>query len=230
MSPPLENLSQKLLRVLKPYKRVLEVGGEGRLAKIFCLENPETQWTCLPTSLNGMKGSYDAVLLNNVLEKSTEPRALLSRLRESLDEGTRLFLVVDNSVHISTMERMLIGDFEIGNGVGQAINCFSPSSSCRLLLDEGWLPNLVDQLAIGHENEALKEHLVATAEAVGVPLGVSKRNLFLSQLIFECTFAPKPTEEGALSLSVVVPINNDLQFNLNVVPSPGLSEVDAGPQ
>jgi hypothetical protein len=225
MSPPVENLSQILLRLLAPARRVLQVGGESALGSVFCAAHPGAVWDTQSEYLTGIEGEYDTVLLNGCLDRLAEPEALLSTLRQRLNPEARLLVVAKNSGHISVVERLLLGDFTTGPKAQGRLRAFTPSSICRLLLDGGWLPNLVDQVAIGHLNQDLVERLLTAAQELGVPRPMAERNLLLSQLIFECKPAPIASSGDDLSLSAIVPLNNILQYNLNVDPSPGLREI-----
>jgi hypothetical protein len=130
--------------------------------------------------------------------------------------------------HHLLIEQLLIGDLHHESAhvpSNRGFRLLSPRSLVTLFLDGGWLPQLVDCTAYAAESAALP-HLLQAAQALGCPTKTAVRNLALDQLIFECRPAPRIAAGpgGPARFSVVVPVTNRLQLELNVLRSPGLRE------
>lgn len=174
--------------------------------------------------------AFDTVLIFDDLAPLSKLEWIFRSLRKHLKPGTRFFVVASNISHVSQIERLLMGDYQASNEDERPLSAkrrFTLSSLSRTLLNNGWMPDLTAYDAFLYENTELIEGLISAAAAAGVPSAVAKRNLLVDRMMFECTASPRPQNAGQVSLSVIVPVNNEVQFQLNTNNSPGLEEIDA---
>ena len=169
------------------------------------------------------QGDYDTVVCGSVLQQLRDPYALLRFARAVSGPAARLICRVSNIGHVSSIERMLAGDLTIiPNGVQ-----LSPAAAFKMLLDCGWLPQLRDRAVVSHPNGTMLASLVQAARQLGIPEQTALGNILSHELIIDALkWAPPPATERA-AFSVVVPVNNRNQFELNVLRSPGLVEIRA---
>ncbi len=69
--------------------------------------------------------------------------------------------------------------------------------------------------------------MIQCAKELGVPHEAAERALFTYQMIITCTRQDKLSHRTKVPISVIVPVNNEVQFALNVACSPGLKEIEA---
>jgi hypothetical protein len=182
-------------------------------------------------SLDQAGTGFDCVVIGDLLEHLQSPERLLQKLAEITTDDVTLAACVPNMGHISVLERMLAGDLSYDSqGLLDRthLRFFTPSALFKMLLDAGWLPALHDKYLAGHPNPALLRTLLVTAGTLGVPAATAKKSLLTYQAIVRCTKRAAVTvPETVPRISVIVPVTNDTQFNLNVVASPGLREIAA---
>jgi hypothetical protein len=170
-----------------------------------------------------LEGDYDTVVCDGLLEQLRAPHEVLRLARSVSAPGARMVCRVANIAHVSVMERMLAGDLSCDPGGAR----FSPATAFKLLLDCGWLPHVLDRALIGHPNGNFLGHLVQAARELGIPEQTVLANIASHELIVDAVkWSPPPAAQRAL-FSVIVAVNNRTQFDLNVVRSPGLAEVQA---
>lgn len=247
-----DSLDEKLLNAIPPARRILELGcGSGRLGQRYKELNPQASWIgvdrddealsvahqrldralCLDLdadSLDPLGDGFDAVVIGGVLEHLRRPDLLLQRLRMLVKHDARLVCRISNVGHVSILERLLIGDLSGNPGISlDAANArfFSPSSAYKMLLDAGWLPNLADHHVTGHADHEMLRHLFAAAARLRASQETAQRNVCVSRLILECTPILAAAPSQPIALSIVVPVNSRLQFDLNIMKSPGLQEI-----
>jgi SAM-dependent methyltransferase len=170
-----------------------------------------------------LAGDYDTVVCDGLLERLRNPHELLRLARAVSAPDARLVCRVSNIAHVSVIERMLAGDLSCDPGGA----CFSPATALKLLLDCGWLPHVRDRALIGHPNGNFLGHLVHAARELGIPEQTVLGNIASHELIIDAVKWPSPPAVQRAPFSVVVPVNNRTQFELNVLRSPGLAEVQA---
>jgi hypothetical protein len=95
-----------------------------------------------------------------------------------------------------------------------------------MFLDSGWMPHLADHYAVTHPNTAFADALIAAGATLGVPMKTVERNMYIYQLIVECTKVPDVQPAGAPPFTVIVAVNRDHQLQANLLHSPGLAEVN----
>jgi SAM-dependent methyltransferase len=250
-----QGLNDKLYAAIPSCRKVLELGcGHGWLGHKYKQFNPATIWVgvdlnpesvaiargrldetyCIALDTNSIDkvgSGYDCVVIGDLLEYLRSPERLLRSLAEITTENATVICCVPNMGHISVLERMLGGDFSCdGEGLLERTHAriLSPSALFKMLLDCGWLPTMDDQYVVGPSNNALLGKLTEAAGTLGVPPAAAQRFLLTYKVIVRCrkravASLPRKTPR----ISVIVPVNNDRQFNLNVVASPGLREIDA---
>lgn len=249
-----EGLNGKLLDAIPPSKKVLEFGcATGRLGQRYKQLNPSARWhgvdisaASLETALNRLdrvwtadldsvdvgvfERDYDCVVFGDALEHLKEPERLLLALARITTADAQLVCCVPNMTHISIIERMLIGDLVYDlNGLMDRthLRFFSQCSIFKLLLDSGWLPHLRDTYHTDYPNPAVIEGLIACARKLGVSEEAARRTLFTYQMIITCTRGQQSIHKETVPVSAIVPVNNEVQFALNVGRSPGLMEIGA---
>ena len=248
-------LNAKLLSALPTASQILEIGcAVGILGARFKADHPEAHWcgvdvdagalSVAATRLDGaylrdlnreplgdVGVGYDCVVIGDALEHITRPEDLLFALKTVTVPDAQLVLCVPNSAHISIVERLLCGDlaYEPSGLMDRThVRIFSQSSLFKLLLDSGWWPEVVDRYIVGHGDPGLIEELVTTARRLGVSADTSRRTLQSYQLIVNCRkVPPRYASVESAPFSVVVPVNNEPVFALNVMASPGLHEIGA---
>lgn len=249
-----DGLNEKLRAAVPGDARcVLELGcASGRLGAACKQANPRVQWTGVDASelavseatgrldrvvamdldrpdRMALGAGYDVVVLGDVVEHLRDPASCLQLVHEISAPEARLLCCIPNMVHASVIERMLSGDLSYDSaGLLDAthLRFLSCGSIFKLLLDAGWLPNVRDRYVVGHANQPFLRHLVAAAHEIGIPEQTALGHLLSYQMIIDCIKSP-PAMSGAASarFTVVVPVTNRMQFELNVRRSPGLAEV-----
>ena len=250
-----QGLNEKLLAAIPAARQVLELGcAGGRLGEAYKRTRPTVVWTGVDVSREALQAAakrldatycidldtdsldvlgtgYDCVVFGDLLEHLKTPERLLRKLCEITTEDATLVCCVPNMGHISVLERMLMGDisYESQGLLDRThLRFFSVSSLFKMLLDCGWLPNLHDRYAAGHGNEKLKEKLIEAAATLGVPPAWAQNFLLTYQVVVKCTKrAEVIAPEVMPRVSVLVALNNDAQFGLNVASSPGIREIGA---
>lgn len=251
-----DGLNEKLLAAVPSDARsVLELGcANGRLGAACKQASPGMSWTGVDSSAAALSEAarrldrvirmdldqpdhaalgtgYDLVVFGDVLEHLRDPAACLQLAHEISAPAARLVCCLPNMVHASIIERMLGGDLSYDpTGLLDAthLRFLSRGSAFKLLLDAGWLPNMRDRYVVGHGNQAFLRHLLAAAHEIGIPEQTALGHLLSYQMIVDCIKSPPAATAGAAArFSVVVPVTNRLQFELNVRRSPGLAEVAA---
>lgn len=253
-----DGLNQKLLDAIPPdASNVLELGcANGRLGRRFKELHPGAQWWGVDLSANAvaaatmhldrvfaldldrddlpeLEGGFDVIVIGDLLEHLREPAKLLQALYDLSTPNARIVCCLPNMGHLSVLERMVAGDIsyeDAGLLDRTHMRFFSPSSAFKTFLDAGWLPNMEDGYRIESPQTAFAAHIVAAAQALGVPARTALRNLGLYQMIIVCAKWPVQSllRPGLrVPFSVIVPVSRPWQYELNIANSPGLREVDA---
>jgi SAM-dependent methyltransferase len=179
----------------------------------------------------GQLGSdHDVVVFGDVLEHLRDPSRCLRAAHAASSPDARLVCCIPNMAHVSVIERMLAGDLSYDtNGLLDEthLRFLTPASTFKLLADAGWVPNLRDRYLVGHANQEFLQLLIAAAKQLGIPEQTALGHLVSYQLIIDCIKMPPHAAGATAPFSVVVPVTNRQQFELNVRRSPGLTEVQA---
>lgn len=255
MNPYYEGLNEKLFQAIPPSRKVLELGcAAGRLGQLYKQLHPQTIWVGVDcnagalqqaaqrldatfqvnlddANLDAVGSGFDCVVMGDLLEHLKQPEKLLETLARITTPDASLACCVPNMGHISIIERMLMGDLSYDqNGLLDRthLRFLSRSSLFKLLLDAGWLPTLQDTYVVGHPQPALVEKLKEAARVLSVPPATAENLFSTYQMIVRCKKQSAARTDGKnLPLSVVVPVTNETQLHLNILKSPGLSEVNA---
>jgi hypothetical protein len=250
-----EGFNEKLFKALPDASRILEIGcASGRLGGRYKSEHPTASWVGIDfdpavvsaaaqrldrvyvrdlarEELDDVGDGYDCVVLGDVLEHIARPEDLLLQLESVTTADAQMMLCVPNGAHVSIVERLLLGDLtyeDAGLMDRTHVRMFSSSSLLKLLLDCGWWPEVVDRYVVGHADPGLVEQLGVIARRLGASPHFADLTLTSYQLIVSCRKLPgRPEREKPGTFSVVVPVNNEPVFALNVMASPGLRECGA---
>ena len=247
-----DGINVKLLEQLPEARTVIEFGcANGRLGEEYKKKFPAAHWTGVDISAQALDqaagrldavvlcnldedeprlpgGTFDLVVFGDLIEHLRDPRRFLSRIDGLCHEGSRIVCCIPNMSHCSVIERLLVGDiaYDAAGLLDEThLRFLSPRSMIKLLLDAGWIPNLVDSYAVAPASPAM-EHLLKAAEALGCPPRTTLQTLSLYQLVFACRRAPAvpAVAAGKARFSVVVPVSNGLQLDLNIHKSPAIGE------
>jgi SAM-dependent methyltransferase len=250
-----EGLNEKLFAAIPPSRKVLELGcAAGRLGEKYKQLHPQSTWVgvdCNPEALqqaarrldatfqinldddnlDALGEDYDCVVMGDVLEHLKQPEKLLENLGRITSADATLACCAPNMGHASVFERMLLGDLSYDHqGLLDRthLRFLSCSSLFKMLLDAGWLPTLHDAYVVGHSQPALVEKLIEASRLLSVPTSTARRLLYAYQMVVRCKKRSDSASTGAgAPFSVVVPVTNETQLQLNVLNSPGLAEVNA---
>jgi hypothetical protein len=110
------------------------------------------------------------------------------------------------------------------------LRLYSPAAAFKIFLDSGWLPNLCDQYRGTPPDTEFFRRIIHATDALGIPAATATRNLGMYQMIVDCIkWQPgtKPAPAGEPVFSVIVPMNRQWEYDLNIVKSPGLREISA---
>jgi hypothetical protein len=171
-------------------------------------------------------------VVGDLLEHLADPQRLLDDLRSITMPAARIICCIPNMTHYSVFQKLISGDLsyeEMGLWDKTHLKFYSPSSAFKIFLDSGWLPNLVDQYRSEPQNNEFVSSLLQASTVLGIPTQTSLKNLGMYQMILDAKkFEPaRPTIEDCSTLSVVVPVNREWQFNNNIMTSPGLKEINS---
>lgn len=247
-----EQLLAKVVAKLPAVGSVLEIGcGDGSLGARYKALHPQASWTGVDADIEVLtraagrldavihhdadadvplpvREQYDLIVFGAIFAQVRDPLRFLARIDRLCHGQSLIVCAVPNMSHHILIEQLLIGDLHHDAAhvpSDHGFRLFSPRSLVKLFLDGGWLPQLVDCTAYAADSPALP-FLMQAAQALGCPTKTAVRNLALDQLVFECRPAPRaaPAPDAPARFSVVVPVTNRMQLDLNVLCSPGLRE------
>lgn len=229
----------------------------GRLGEQYKASNPGTIWTgieyqqdCIrnaiprldnvvwmdlntPHSNQLTSGIYDTIVAGDVLEHLINPEQCLQFLHSISTPEAALHICVPNMTHFSVYEKLLMGDTTYDpHGLMDEthLRFMSYSSTYKMLINAGWLPHLNGVLYSQPGNERdwkLYNGLCSIGESLGIPKQTVERNLSSFQLIISAIKSPSAKTKAGVPISVIVPMNNPKQFDLNIIRSGGLHEIGA---
>lgn len=227
----MNKINEKLLTAIPTdATRILEFNTtKSNLYNGFKSKNPSVYWHTINIEENNdistYGENYDVIIFDNVLENIENTDEFLKMTFDLCNPTGKLICCIKNMAHINIIQHLLGGDISDDNISKKFL---SISSSYKLLLNAGWLPNLKDNYSIGHESSELMSHLRSAAKTIGISNEACTRNIFIDQFIVDCVKKPSiDNSEKLTSFSVVVAVNRPSQFNINVLESPGLKEVNA---
>jgi hypothetical protein len=208
---------------LRAARTVLEVGpASASLARTARRPDVETWRSVEASEVGRVEGRFDMIVLTATLHDMPDPIALIRALTVHADQRTVLVLACRNGASWSALDGLVEGEPAASSGL-------TPAALTRLLLDEGWLPEVSVIEPTLEPEPGLERAAQALAPAARVPEATVRRLLSTSRFAVNAIRtdpAPPPAGERA-RFTVVVPTTRDGQFRRNVESSPGLREVDA---
>lgn len=170
-------------------------------------------------------GTFDCVVLGDVLEHLYDPEAVLRAVRELLKPDGVLVVCVPNVAHYSVVKALLRSDLMYQpNGLLDAthIRFFTHATFIKMMLDAGLLPDLKHIIASGGT-----DHMIPAATPVLEYFGVDPQRAltFLDayQFVFSATRLPDVTARfSAKPFTFVVCVNDEDQLGSNFLRSPCL--------
>lgn len=176
---------------------------------------------------------FDTIVIGDLLEHLKNPEDLLDKLYDLSLPNASLVCCIPNTAHISIVERLLSGDFsydQMGLLDVTHTRLFSASSAIKIFLNSGWLPDIVNRYDTPLRVDKFTESILNSAGILGIPRTTALDQLSLYQMIIKCEkwpltiFEKNGPEEP---FSVIVPVNRPWQYELNILRSPGLKEINA---
>jgi SAM-dependent methyltransferase len=166
--------------------------------------------------------SLDCILYDQALAQLVDPLATLRRHRQLLKPGGEIICCVPNIQHLSILRNLLAGNFqyEAGGLMNNAhLRFFTYSTFIKLLLDAGFVPELISAINIPDRADLL-EAAAPLIQALG--LDPSRTNAYLTAYQYIFRGVPLDWEKGEseVPLSFVVCVNNEEQLNANLLRSP----------
>ena len=238
-------------------RKVLELGcANGRLGQRYKELNRKSRWVGIDiaasavteasqvldeahqididaSELSHLGSGFDVIVIGDLLEHLKSPEAVLDKLYNLSSPNAVLVCCLPNMAHLSVIERMICGDLSYDSmGLLDRTHTrfFSPSSAVKMFLDSGWLPDICDQYDAPPRNSEFLNSVIGAATALGVPKQTALGQLSLYQMIVRCQKWDMAIlkEQGPMApFSVIVPVNRPWQYDLNILRSPGLKEVNA---
>lgn len=255
MSDYYDGLNPKLLDAIPAAGKILELGcANGQLGRRYKQLHPHSYWVgvdiCASAvaiarqhidqahlldldrdGLDAFDNDFDVIVFGDLLEHIKQPHALLTALRQRCRADARLICCIPNMSNTQVIARLLAGDIsydDAGLLDRTHLRFFSPRSAIKHLLDAGWLPNLVDSYVMPQPNQALQNHLIAAAGALGIDAATAHSHLNLCQMVFDCRLLPAVnTDSSDTKLSVITHSQHPETLALNLMRSPGLTEINA---
>lgn len=176
---------------------------------------------------------FDVVVIGDLLEHLIYPDTALDQLHNITTPDAKILCCLPNMSNLSVVQRLLCGDMsydEMGLLDKTHLRLYSPASAFKVFLDSGWLPNLCGQYRATLPDTEFFKRIIHASDALGVPAATATRNLGMYQMIVDCIkWQPtlKPASRDEPALSVIVPVNRQWEYDLNIVKSPGLREINA---
>jgi ubiquinone/menaquinone biosynthesis C-methylase UbiE len=185
------------------------------------------------SELEGIGNEFDVIVIGDLLEHLKNPENLLDKIYDISLPSAVIVCCIPNSAHISIVERLISGDFsydEMGLLDKTHTRLFSASSAIKTFLNSGWLPNMVDRYDTAPRVDDFTESIIGSAKNLGIPRATAIDQINLYQMIMKCEKWPLTIFESpgpSEPFSIIVPINRPWQYELNILRSPGLKEVNA---
>ena len=186
-------------------------------------------------SAAGISPPFDLIVIAPGLETLVRPAEWL-RLAASLATlEASLYLHAGNAASLEELARYLEGDLseEPADRLGPTRHQrLSPSSLYKLMMDAGWMPNLVHETVLddAERGAAAVRALTPLADLWRVPIRTAWRRLRMERLVVQASLsfgAVIDRSPAFACFDVVVPVTRPQQLRLDVEASPGLREVAA---
>ncbi len=227
---------------------VLEVGcAEGRLGaalkrdrpdrKVFGVEREEGPAREAGTRLDRVfrldveleapdvpPASFDCMIFGDVLEHLRDPLGTLRRFAPLLRPSGQLLCCIPNLQHASVLSALLRGDFQyqpLGIMDETHIRFFTYATFTKLLLDAGFLPELLDRVPSPPAPPFMRA-LAPVLQHVGVDPTLAEAFLGSYQYVFGARPLGWQAQAPEEPMSFVVCVNDEAQLGDNLLASPSL--------
>ncbi len=167
--------------------------------------------------------SMDCILFGDVLEHLRDPEAVLRRFGRFLRPGGTILCCLPNAQHVSVLASLLRGEFQYqAAGILDAthLRFFTFASACKLLLDAGFAPALVDPIVTAPD-EPFLQRLQPVIAYLGVNVERARAAMSCYQYVLRGTplgWAPAVSPEEPLSF--VSCVNDEAVLRDNLLASP----------
>ncbi len=168
-------------------------------------------------------GSLDCVIFGDVIEHLYDPESILRSARELLSPDGVILVCVPNICHFSIVKALLRADpMYQPSGLLDAthIRFFSHATFIKMLLDVGFLPDIVHTINSGGTDFMIPA-ATPLLEFFGIPPSRALKSLDAYQYIFSATKLPT-VETPSLPITFVACVNDEDQLNSNLLRSPCL--------
>ena len=239
---------------------ILELGcANGFLGFAYKQKNPNTKWTGLDINQNAVmnsnnkldrvllvdlnfeklsslfsKNEFDTIVIGDLLEHLLDPYELISQLRDVTNDNSTIVCCIPNMVNVQVLEKIITGDMTYDdNGLLDKTHqrFFSLPSAFKMFLDNGFIPELVDQYNIQLTDTPFIRGIIDAANSIGVPVENLIKNLSRYQMIIRARKIDNKINDEKIyafnSISVVVKKRSQQKVNENIFKSPGLKEINA---
>lgn len=248
-------LNAEILYLMPPASgKVIEFGcANGLLGERYKLLNPGTHWTGIENNAKAVliaskkldvvkqldidtitssdiDQKFDVVVFGDLLEHLKYPEKFLDLTHTISTDNAILVCCIPNMTHISIIEQMLAGDIaytDSGLLDRTHLRFLSIFSVMKMLLDSGWMPHMASTNYSVDHSAFLNSLTALSEEVIGVNKEIAQRNLVTYQYYFTATKSPTAKSVLTKPFDVVIPVNNQKQFDRNIGCSPGLTEANA---
>lgn len=179
------------------------------------------------------EGRFDLIVLTDSLPWLSDPLALLRELAKRAAPQGKLMLRTTHHASVQWLRRWMDGDLSVepcgGAALGQP-RLMSVANIFKLLMDAGWMPNLVGAVNVEPLPEPARVALTHLRSSLGYGVGGSAERVQAMDTLFieaKQSFSESARLPGPAQFDVLVPTNDERQLNVNVKASPGLLEVQA---
>ncbi|MBF0164647.1 MAG: class I SAM-dependent methyltransferase [Magnetococcales bacterium] len=151
--------------------------------------------------------TFDCIIFGDVLEHLYNPLETLRKIRSLLNPGGCIVCCIPNVQHHSILHALLCGEFQYQNAGlldRTHVRFFTCSSFIKLLLDAGFIPQLVDSISVSPTQEffqALQPGLLCVKQDQAQSL------FYLSSYQYIFKGIPNPASLSAETLQPVFPIS-----------------------
>lgn len=254
-----DGLNEKLFNAIpKNAERILELGcANGLLGEAYKIVNPYSHWTGIdinPEAIEIAKNkldvvkkidlnqnrlidfldvnTYDVIVIGDLLEHMINPEEIINDIHKVGVHNAQIIMCIPNMCSMQVIEKMILGDLtydDMGLLDKTHLRFFSQPSIFKLILDCGFLPELIDSYNIQLSDSKFLQHIIQAASSLGMPNQTFINNLQRYQLIIRAFKNEKYEKrfKNDNGLSVIVPVTSEQQFNENIMKSPGLNEINA---
>jgi SAM-dependent methyltransferase len=214
------------LKQQDPSRKVTGIERDPAAAEIAKTRLDEVIVCDLDTDFPNIEAStIDCVIFGDVLEHLYDPESMLQRARRCLTPAGLALICVPNIGHFSVIKALLRADLMYQpSGILDAthIRFFSHATFVKMLLDVGFVPDLVETIGSGGT-----EHVIPAATPLLDYVRVPPARALQSMDAYQYVFAARPLPDidmvaPVTPITFVVCVNDDDQLNSNLLRSPCL--------